>query len=113
MLPFLILATMCCLVAVGLQQRTVWTWYMGWVVLFLAAGIYGTNTFSGLYNAQTPAATFAAFIYLGGGALVWTLAAVWWCGRRGFFGRRRSVRLDGSRPPPQKPEAQAPNNPHA
>ena len=77
MLPFLILAMLCCVASFGLQQRAVWAWYAGWGVLFAAAGIYGTYTFTGLYNSQTTRDVVFAFVYLGGGALLWIPAAVW------------------------------------
>ena len=107
MAPFLILAVVCCVASFGLQQRAVWTWYVGWVVFFLAAGIYGTFTFSGLYNAQTAKEVAFAFVYLVGGALLWIPAAVWWCNRRSFFGQRRGARPNPE-PQSKKPDAQGP-----
>src|ERR1051326_4511447 len=40
--------------AYGLHRRTVWYWWGGWLVFFLAAGYYGTYTYSALYYAETP-----------------------------------------------------------
>src|SRR5436189_2298137 len=76
------------LAAYGLHRRTVWAWWGGWVVFFLAAGIYGTYTYSALYYAETLSATLAAVAYVAGGAVLWVPAAVWWSARRSYFGRR-------------------------
>ena len=107
-MPFLILAVLFCVASLGLQQRAVWAWYAGWLVLFLAAGVYGTFTFSGLYNAQTAKDVAFAFVYLAGGALLWIPAAVWWCNRRSFFGRRRGPRSGTSESQSKKTDAQGP-----
>jgi hypothetical protein len=102
MLPFLLLAVFCCLASYGLQKRAAWVWYAGWGMLFLGAGLYGTFTFSALYSAQTSMAVLAAWVYIGGGALLWIPAAVWWCARRNAFGRRTPT-PSIPRVPPQKP----------
>ena len=87
----IIFAAVFCLAGYGLQRRTVWAWWGGWVVFFLAAGMYGTYTYSALYYAETLSATLAAVVYIAGGAVLWVPAAVWWSGRRSYFGRSPAV----------------------
>jgi hypothetical protein len=87
--PYIItFAAVFSLAAYGLHRRAVWAWWGGWVVFFLAAGIYGTYTYSALYNAETLSATLAAIVYIAGGAVLWVPAAVWWSACRSYFGRR-------------------------
>ena len=102
MTPYIIaFAAVFSLAAYGLHRRAVWAWWGGWVVFFLAAGIYGTYAYSALYYAETLSATLAAAVYIAGGAVLWVPAAVWWSGRRSYFGRSRAVQPkkidDGSR----------------
>jgi len=92
MTPYiLVFAAVFSLAGYGLYRRTRWAWWGGWMVLFLVAGIYGIYAYSALYNAQTTSAMLAAFAWLGGGALVWIPAAIWWSGRRGYFGQSGAV----------------------
>ena len=93
MTPYIIaFAAVFGLAAYGLHRRTVWAWWGGWVFFFLAAGFYGTYTYAALYYAETLPATLAAVAYIGGGALLWVPAAVWWSGCRSYFGRRPAAR---------------------
>ena len=87
----LILAVVFGVASYGLHRRTVWAWWGGWLVFFLGAGFYGTYTYSALYYAESLTATLSAVVYIVGGAVLWVPAAVWWSGRRGYFGRRSSA----------------------
>lgn len=100
--PYIIaFAAVFSLAAYGLHRRAVWAWWGGWLVFFLAAGIYGTYTYSALYYAETLSATLFAVVYIAGGAVLWVPAAVWWSTRRSYFGRKLTVPQkkpdDGSR----------------
>ena len=90
LMPYFIgFAVICLILSVGLQTRATWTWYAGWVLLYLFAGYVGTFFFSALYYASTPNAAGAAALYLFGGLLFWMPVAVWWAGHRHLFGPRR------------------------
>jgi hypothetical protein len=75
-------------VSVGLQYRTAWMWYLGWVILYLLAGFVGNYFFTALYYAQSPAQEGSACIYLLGGLVLWMPVTIWWATRRHLFGVR-------------------------
>jgi hypothetical protein len=78
----------------GLHRRTLWAWWCGWVVFFLVAGYFGLYSYSALYSAETSSEMLLAAACIAGGAVLWVPAAVWWCGRRSYFGRRPGAPLN-------------------
>jgi hypothetical protein len=99
---FLGFAVVCTVLSIGLQRRTVWMWYLGWVILYLFAGYLGTHFFFALYYANNLAAEGYACIFLVGGLVLWLPAAVWWATHRNRFGarpRRPTLRGDDEATP--------------
>jgi hypothetical protein len=90
-LPLLILVpTVYFGLAYGLQKRTRWTWYAGWVVLFFAAGAVAFYTMAMLFSAETISQFILAAVFTAGGTALWTLFAVHWCGyKEKFFLRNK------------------------
>lgn len=96
LLPYYVgFAVVFIILSIGLQRRTVWLWYLGWVILYLFAGYIGSFFFSALYYADSLAAEGWACIYLAGGLVLWLPASVWWATHRQLFGARAT-------PPPKR-----------
>ena len=104
---FLGFAIVCTVVSIGLQRRTVWMWYLGWVILYLFSGYAGTFFFSALYYADSPATTGYAFLCLFGGLVLWLPASVWWATHRHLFGPRatRTPKRGTDEATPKSPSA--------
>ena len=83
---YLAFALVCFVLSIGLQRRTIWMWYLGWVILYLAAGYVGQFFFTALYFAANPAMEGFAFVYLLGGLVLWMPATIWWATHRHLFG---------------------------
>jgi hypothetical protein len=82
-------ALLCFVLSFGLQTRPAWMWYLGWVMLYLFAGRFGAFAFSAMFLDHGEHHEFFAGLYLLGGLLIWTPAAIWWGTHRHVFGRRR------------------------
>ena len=101
MFPYIIgLAVICLGLSFGLQNRSPWVWYAGWVFFYLAAGFLGTYFFSALYYAQNAAGAGLACVYLVGGLVLWFPAVLWWATHKSYFrGRVLRPKPPGSEPP--------------
>jgi len=87
LLPYyLALALVCFILSIGLRRRTMWMWYLGWVVFYFVAGYLGQFFFNALYVAASPALEGFAFVYLLGGLVLWMPVAIWWATHRHLFG---------------------------
>ena len=88
-LPFIIvLPALCFLGAYGIQKRTRWAWYAGWVVSFFAAGSVAYYTLAMLFNAETMQQIVYGIIFTAGGAALWTFWAAWWASHKDEFIRK-------------------------
>jgi hypothetical protein len=87
------------ILSAGLHYRTLWMWYLGWVVMFVLSGIMGAIFVGGMLKAQTAAEITGGLIYLGVGLAIWVPVAVWWSTHRGHFGK-----------PSDKPKSEAKPN---
>lgn len=76
----------CFVLSFGLKRRTIWMWYLGWVVFYLVAGYLGQFFFTALYIAANPAQECFAFVYLLGGLVLWMPVTIWRATRRHLFG---------------------------
>jgi|ERR1043166_6708887 hypothetical protein len=86
MFPYIIIfAVICLCLGIGLQRRSPWIWYAGWVFFYLAAGFLGTYFFSALYYAESAAGEGFAFIYLFGGLVLWLPTVLWWATHKSYF----------------------------
>ena len=84
--PYVVaLAVVCLCLSIGLQNRSTWVWYAGWLFFYLAAGFMGTYFFSALYYADGVAATGFACLYLLGGLVLWFPAVLWWATHKSYF----------------------------
>ena len=85
-LPLIIvLPALCFLGAYGIQRRTRWAWYAGWVFSFFVAGGVAYYTMAMLLNAETTQQFVCGIIFTLGGAALWTFWAVWWSIHRDEF----------------------------
>jgi len=84
-------AVICLIVSIGLQYRTTWMWYLGWVFFYIFAGYIGFLYFTAFYYAGVPGYTSSAFLYLFGGMVLWVPATIWWATRRHLFGPRKRL----------------------
>ncbi|OAI55566.1 hypothetical protein AYO49_05415 [Verrucomicrobiaceae bacterium SCGC AG-212-N21] len=89
------------ILGIGLQHRTRWMWYLGWVVMFLLSGTMGVIFVGGMLKAQTAAELTGGLIYLGVGLAIWVPVAVWWSTHRGSFGKPRSAPVPNDKDSPQ------------
>ena len=76
---------MCFVAAYGLQQRKVWAWYGGWVFLFFVAGAIFSYTISFFSVAESAFEQIRGWMFVSGGASLWSLFAVKWSEWRCLF----------------------------
>jgi hypothetical protein len=89
-LPLILVIPILCFVgAYGIQKRTPWAWYAGWVVAFFITGAVGYFCMAILSNAETTRQLVCGLIFTAGGAALWTHWAVWWATHREEFVRKR------------------------
>ncbi len=89
--PYFIFAALCFLFSIGLQKRTIWMWYLGWVLLFLYAGFTAEGSFFMLYDSVSVATQGLALGYLLGKIFLWGIVTYWWATHRHVFGGRRGT----------------------
>lgn len=88
MTPYLIgFSAICALLSFGLKYRLIWTWYAGWFILFMYAGLIGSFFFSSLLITQTNQGIGFSALYSVGGFLFWIPFTLWWSRNRGLFGK--------------------------
>lgn len=91
MAPFIIsFAVLCAFLSFGLKFRFTWTWYAGWVVLYLYAAYVGSFFVSALILSQTYQGIGFAALYLLGGFLFWIPFTIWWGKNRNLFGKQKT-----------------------
>jgi len=82
MFPYIVaLAVICLCLSIGLQNRSTWVWYAGWLFFYLAAGFMGTYFFSALTTHR---------IRQGLGLLAFTCSVGLFYGFRQCFGGLRT-----------------------
>src|SRR6478672_2027310 len=102
---FIGIAVICIVVSIGLQRRTWWMWYAGWVLLFLMAGFMGAVFLGNMPHATDWTEIVHGFIYLGVGLSFCVAIAVWWAKNRERFGLHDHApksRADRQSAPPPK-----------
>jgi hypothetical protein len=92
-------AILCFILSFGLQTRPAWMWYLGWVMLYLFAGRCCSYFFESVFFEFGPHHEIFAVIYLLGGLLLWTPAAIWWGTHRHLFGQRKKGAPPAAKPP--------------
>lgn len=86
MTPFILgFAFVALVLAIGLRYRTIWMWYLGWIMFYLFAAYFGNLFFAALYDSMSYGALGYSIIYLIGGLVLWLPAIVWWSRNKNLF----------------------------
>ena len=96
---FLGFAAVCGVIGYGMQRRTLWMWYLGWVLFYLYAGFFGSFFFAAVLSFEDPATLGFPCLIMVGAMGIWFPTVVWWGTHRDRFG-----------PPGLTPKANAPAN---
>lgn len=87
---FLGFAAVCGVIGYGMQRRTLWMWYLGWVLFYLYAGFFGSFFFATVLSFEEPATLGFPSLIMVGAMGVWFPSVVWWGTHRQWFGPRGS-----------------------
>ena len=86
MTPFILgFALFCAVIAIGLNYRRLWMWYLGWGIFYLFAAYFGNLFFAALYHSQDYRALAFSTIYLLGGLVLWLPSILWWSRKKTSF----------------------------